>query len=162
MRTTTPYDARKVMNTIGVAVSVRTVQRTLANHKDMEYGNLKKRTHLTPAHVRQRFEWAKKMSSAEPRGWKRTIFSDEKGFCLDGPDGMASYSHGKSLLRDHLSKRQGVGRGIMIWTGISERGKTPLVIEDGNMNAESYAKMLSDVLEPFIEVFLPGMVSSCA
>ena len=150
---------RKGMNTIGVAVSLRTVQRKLANHKDMEYGKLKKRTQLTPAHVRQRFEWAKKMSSTEPREWKLTIFSDEKGFCLDGPDGMALYSHDKSLLRDHLSKRQRGGRGIMIWTGISERGKTPLVIVDGNMNAESYAKMLSDVLEPFVEVFFPKRVT---
>lgn len=38
----------------------------------------------------------------------------------------------------------------MVWGGISWRGKTPLVIVDGVMNAEAYVNMLEDHCMPWM------------
>ncbi len=50
------------------------------------------------------------MSWVDPREWRRTLFMDEKRFCLYGPDGLAHHWHEIRLERSIFSKRQrGVG-----------------------------------------------------
>lgn len=45
---------------------------------------------------------------------QNTVFSDEKRFNLDGPDGMAYYWHDKRLDPRYFSRRQHGGGGFMI------------------------------------------------
>ena len=52
--------ASKVLRQRGVAVSLRTAQRRLAESEFTECGHLKSRPKLTPHHVELRYDWAKK------------------------------------------------------------------------------------------------------
>ena len=143
----------------GVNASLRTVQRAFANHDNMEYGHIQKRPKLEPGHVKLRFEWAKKFSWREPKQWLRSIFADDKRFCLDGPDGLAYYWHDKRLSKKKFSKRANGGGGVMVWAGISWRGKTPLVFFDYKINVVQYVDMLEKNNEPFIEEYYPKGVT---
>ena len=147
--------ARKVKDETGVRASLRTVQRTLSTHEHLAFGHLKPRPALTPIHVSRRFEWAKKMSFVGPSKWRRTIFTDEKRFCLDGPDGTAHNWRDTRLPRTCFSKRQKGGGGIMVWGRIGWRGKTPLVFVTNKVNAVEYVRVLEEVYEPFIESLYP-------
>ena len=89
------------------------------------------------------------MTERSPSAWRRTIFFDEKRFCLDGPDGTAKYWNVKRFPRSMFHKRKNGGGGIMVWGGISHPGKTPLVFIDATMDAVGYVSMLEQNLEPF-------------
>ena len=127
--------AAKVLAKTGVHCSVRTVQRALSNNEHMVYGHVKSRSQLTPRHVALRYKWAKEMTRVGPSKWRRTIFTEEKRFCLDGPDGTAYYWRDSRLPRSSFSRRQRGGGGVMVWAEIGWRDKTPLVFVTNKINA---------------------------
>jgi len=81
--------------------------------------------------------------------WDQVIFSDEKKFNLDEPDGF--HSHWRDLRKDPrvLSKRQSGGGSLMVWGAFSGKGMSELVILTGNQNAEKYVSTLEPYLLPF-------------
>ncbi len=82
--------ARRVHAQTCVRVSLRTVQRALSEHDHLEFGQLKVRPRLTEKQRGDRYKWAKEFAWINPVRWRRTIFSDDKRFCLDGSDGRPS------------------------------------------------------------------------
>ena len=103
--------ARKVKEKCELDVNVRTVQRTL-HRIGLKYAKAKKNITLTKKHKGARLEYAK--------GWltkhvdfKKVIFTDEKRFKFDGPDGWCTWSRrGEPVV---LNKRQmGGGGGVMV------------------------------------------------
>lgn len=91
--------------------------------------------------------------------WRRTLFMDEKWFCLDGIDGTACFWADERLLRATFSNRKRGGRCLIIWSGISWRAKTPLVLFKATMDAVAYTTMLDDTLMPFFEEFYPNAIT---
>ena len=83
------FTAREVLHRSGVNASLRTVQRLLQNHEYMEFGKLAVRPKLTPQHIQARLKWAREYCFVSTRLWRKTVFTDEKRFCLDGTDGQA-------------------------------------------------------------------------
>ena len=80
----------------------------------------------------------------------RSIFSDEKKFNLDGPDGLIYYWHDmRNEPRIRPSRVQG-GGSLMIWGGFMGQTKCELAFVNGRMNALKYQGMLEDYLFPFI------------
>ncbi|RHY24375.1 hypothetical protein DYB36_011321 [Aphanomyces astaci] len=71
---------------------------------------------MTPAHQKARVKWAK-----DAREWGRKfediIWSDEKKWNLDGPDGFSFYWADLTGRREQFSKRQNGGGGVMVWGG---------------------------------------------
>jgi len=57
--------------------------------------------------------------------WQACIFTDEKKFNLDGPDGNQYYWHDKRKPKLRFTKRQQGGGGIMFWGGMGWNGLTP-------------------------------------
>ncbi len=51
--------AQKALTTMGLGVSLRTVQRTLFQNEHMTFGHLKVRPFLNADHIREKFRWAK-------------------------------------------------------------------------------------------------------
>lgn len=75
---------------------------------------MKRKPMLSPSNIegRKKFaldhiHWTKK--------WRKIIFSDEKKFNLDGPDGFAYYWHDLRTEEKIFSKRQSGGGSVMVW-----------------------------------------------
>ena len=83
--------------------------------------------------------------------WPSVISSDEKRFCLDGPDCNAHYWAGPRFERKYFSTRARGGQVLMIWAAISKKGKSDLVFVNRNLYAHAYTAMLIDHLLPFFE-----------
>ena len=71
-------------------------------------------------------------------------FSDEKRWCLDGPDNLAYYWH--DLRKEPVwgMKRQGAGGSLMVWGAICNGRTTSLCFLDGNVDSIKYQHSLQD------------------
>ncbi|KAI8120489.1 Transposable element Tc3 transposase [Lucilia cuprina] len=58
--------------------------------------------------------------------WEKVLFSDEKKFNLDGPDGFQYYWHDLQKDKEVRMSRNFGGGSLMIWGGFSIKGKLPL------------------------------------
>jgi transposase len=81
--------------------------------------------------------------------WDNVIFSDEKKFNLDGPDGMQYYWHDIRKENETCFSRQQGGGSIMVWGAFSAKGTSQLAILDGRQTAEMYVDTLSEYMLPF-------------
>ncbi len=74
------------------------------------------------------------------------MFSDEKKFNLDGPDGFAYYWHDIRKEERYFSKRQQGGGSVMDWAAISYYGLSSMVVLNGTLKSEDYCDVLSGLL----------------
>ena len=87
---------------------------------------LASRPPLKPEHKQARLEWCwEHMSWTEE--WTHIIFSDEKKFNPDGPDGFHLYWHDLRKENKSIFSLQFGGGSVMIWGAFSSSGKTELV-----------------------------------
>ena len=147
--------ARNVLAETKAPVSLRTMQRILQQESHLVFGPLLSRPKLTAVHIRTRLRWARAYHFKTPEFWRKTVWTDEKRFSLDGPDGHACYWADKRLPRGIFATRQKGGGGVMVWAGISWEGKTELVVVNGTLNAEEYVKMLESHFLPFRDEYYP-------
>jgi transposase len=118
--------------------------RTMRNYlrdKGLRFLSLRKAPFLTTAHKEKRLEFARKMAGFG-EGWKKVVFSDEKKFNLDGPDGVFHYWADPKLDRAIFSTRSSRAGGVMVWACISSTGTMMLEPISGNLNSEGYTSML--------------------
>lgn len=87
--------------------------------------------------------------------WKKVIFTDEKKFNLDGPDGFHYYYHDLRKEEVILSRNHSRTGGVMVWGAISYYGVIDLVTTKGIMNAESYKTILENTIPKVSELFGP-------
>ena len=78
--------------------------------------------------------------------WKKVVFTDEKKFNLDGPDGYKYYFHDLRKKARFLSRRQCGGGSIMLWGSISYNGALSLVKISDHQNAIKYVQLLDQEL----------------
>ncbi len=83
--------ARKIVSQTGLRVSARTVQKVLQQYPQMGSQKAKPRYCSAKRGVCLRFEWFDEILTKPARFWRRTLFTHEKRFDLDGTDGMAYY-----------------------------------------------------------------------
>lgn len=75
--------------------------------------------------------------------WRKVIFSDEKKFNLDGPDGLSYYWHDLKHLERIFSTHQSGSGSVMIWGAIGYLKKAFLEFVDTRMNATKYQEMVA-------------------
>jgi len=78
--------------------------------------------------------------------WRHVIFSDEKKFNLDGPDGFQYYWHDLRKEPQYCSKRQAGGGSLMVWGAVGYRGVFELVFIEHTVKAPEYLRMLQQHL----------------
>ena len=90
------------------------------------------------------------------REWEAVLFSDESRFSLDHSDGrIMVYRWVGERYQDACSwQRHAFGGGsVMVWSGISAHGRTPLVNINDYINAHRY---LEEVARPPVVPFVHG------
>lgn len=110
---------------------------------------------LKQHHIEKRLAWAKNHMSWSTE-WSNVVFSDEKKFNLDGPDGFQYYWHDIHKDRQMCTKRNFGGGSLMLWAGFSMHGKTHLAKCSTKMNSSKYLEMLECVLIPFTDDVMDG------
>jgi len=86
--------------------------------------------------------------------WNEVAFSDESRFCVDSRDGRERLWRRTGERYDDCCVRQANrwgGPSVMVWGAISGRYRTPLVVVDGNLNAQRY---VDNILRPHLVPFL--------
>ena len=90
--------------------------------------------------------------------WRKVTFTDDKRWCLHGPDGYNNYWADKRLEREVFSMRVNGGGVMMVWAGAMWRGKTGLAFLSKKIGAVKYCKMLDEFFQPYVEKFYPNGV----
>jgi transposase len=81
------------------------------------------------------------------------IFSDEKKFNLDGPDGFSGYWRDIRKEPRYFSKRNFGGGSVMIWGAFSSCGTLELEFTTHRIDSAEYQRILSKHLLPYLRKF---------
>lgn len=106
--------ARRIGEEAGSSASVWTVRRVLKASSILKRLRLKKKPLLTQRHQEARLQFARYHMNWTTE-WRKVIFSDEKRFNLDGPDGASYYFHDIRKEKKYLSRRHSRSGSIMVW-----------------------------------------------
>lgn len=128
--------------------NVRTVQKYLKN-VGYNYKKAKKQIVLTKKHKEMRTQLITTWFVNEIN-FNKIVFSDEKRFCLDGPDDWRSYAPKScNIIRQ---KRQCGGGGIMLWMMLMPNGLLAYRVIKGKFNSDSYIDLLKTMIIPMIKI----------
>lgn len=136
---------------LNLPVSVRTVQRILAQVDWLVYSKMENTLPLTAANMAARKTWPKDMLLRKDAGsvWESITFSDEKKWNLDGPDEFQHYWRDLRQSVRQTKQRQAGGGSVMLWGAFNTRGKSPLVVLTARQNSHDYVYTVSEYILPF-------------
>ena len=137
--------SKQLQQALELNITPRRVRQILKSAPNLVFQKRKQVPKLTENHKKERVKWARAKVTWSQEQWDRVIFSDEKRFNLDGPDGLGFYWHDLRKEKQLYSKRPFGGGSIMIWASFSSKGKSPLVVLEGKQDAQKYC----DYLLPF-------------
>lgn len=139
--------AATIQTQLQLPVHSSTVRRVLERAPHLRYEREQRQPRLTQAHKNARLLWARShMSWADQ--WRSIIWTDEKKFNLDGPDGFSYYWHDLRKEKRVFSRRNFGGGSVMVWSGFSSQGKLPISFINGRMDAQGYQAQLQEHLLP--------------
>lgn len=142
---------RSLKNLSGLQISKDTIHRRIRDSANISLKKMARKPALTARHKSIRVQWAKKHMAYGDK-WLSVLFSDEKKWNLDGPDGWSYYWHDlRKEPRTFFSRQQG-GKSLMVWGGFGFNGQTSLAFIEGKQNSEKYQDTLEVNLLPFIDV----------
>lgn len=147
--------ARKIKQAVQSTASLRTVQRIIKKCAHLKRRRLQKKPVLTQRHKENRLNFARNHMGWTDQ-WQTVIFTDEKRFCLDGPDGYLYYFHDLRKEEKFVARHHNREAGIMVWGAISSNGVVHLEILNGIQNARKYRDLLLRV-KPIINRTMGGL-----
>jgi transposase len=137
--------AAEIKNKLQLQASRRTISRVLTSSSTVEFVKMKAKPPLTENNKQTRLEWAKQRMSWTDQ-WNKIVFSDEKKWNLDGPDGFRNYWHDIRKEPKYFLKRQSGGGSVMTWGAFSAKDKSDLVFIENTINSKSYVSILQEHL----------------
>jgi len=139
--------SRRIKDSLKLPYHPTTIKRVLEKSPVHKYTKRLGKPTLKPMHKQARIEWAK-LHMEYGQKWRNVIWSDEKKFNLDGPDGMQYYWADLRKEPEIFSKNVHGGGSVMVWAAFSWNGTTDIVFIDGRLNSLGYRKVLEDHLLP--------------
>lgn len=104
---------------------------------------------ITKKHRADRVKFSETMLNKTTGYWRTVIFTDEKKFRFDGPDGNAFYWADSAVDPRYFSRRQSGGGGIMLWGGFSARGTCTLACFEDKEDSAAYCEIIEKSILPF-------------
>jgi transposase len=148
---------REIANYQGAQISVRTVRRRLIRFG--LHGRIARKKPFVSLRNRQRrLQFARAHLHWTRNDWSRVLWSDESKFQRFGSDGRTYVRRrpGEEFDRKCLKPTvKGGGGSVMVWGAFSRNGMGPIHRIDGIMDRFVYRQILTDVLEPYADDFLP-------
>lgn len=125
-----------------------TVWRAARKAQHLMWRKMRTAPIMTKYHKKKRLEWSFDQVMFTPFEWRSVIFSDEKKFNLDGPDGNAYYWHDLRTDERIFSKRKHGGGSVMVWACFSFYGRSPIAFLDGRQDSNCYVSLMEDYMLP--------------
>ncbi|GBN75188.1 Transposable element Tc3 transposase [Araneus ventricosus] len=107
-----------------------TVHRRTIESYYMIHSKMARRLPLSKLHISNRLQWARNHTSYGDK-WMALLFSDERKWNLDGPDGNIKYWHALRKEPRSFFSRQNGGGSVMVWAAFSFNGQVGLAFLDG-------------------------------
>eukprot|EP00644_Phytophthora_capsici_P005619 jgi/Phyca11/38149/gw1.2.122.1 len=134
LATVKKLSSKRISEAIGHVLRPSTVRKLLNSSTIAKWIKRKPSPAIKPNHKVARAAFAAKFLS-KTHIWRRVIFSDEKKFNLDGPDGYQYYWHDVRNDQEIFSKRASGGGSVMVWAGMNYFGKTEIAFLEGRQNS---------------------------
>ncbi|XGW04337.1 hypothetical protein V3C99_015474 [Haemonchus contortus] len=130
-----------------LSASKTTVWRAIKRSGNIVREVMRKAPRLTNSHKIARIGFAQKNTTTD---WKQVIFSDEKKFNLDGPDGARCYWRDLGKDPVQFSRRNFGGGSLMVWGAYCWDSKLELGFVSCRMDSQEYQQVLESKLLPFL------------
>jgi len=128
------YSSNEIKKEMGLKLTKATICKIINNSDHMEYVPRARKPVLKPVHIKQRLEFGKRVMTWSDK-WLEVIFSDEKKFNLDGPDGCRYYWHDLRKEKEIFSKRQMGGYSVMVWAAFGYNSTSDIAFIENRLNA---------------------------
>lgn len=140
---------RQIAAKIPVNVSHVTIQRHLKDNAGCIWSKRKRTPNLNAKKKEVRAQFAIDHARWD-KEWEKVIWSDEKRFKLDGPDGLQYYWHHIDSEPEYFRTRQCGGGGIMVWGAFTASGTLFLEFVKETMDSKAYVKLMEKTIVRFI------------
>ncbi len=100
------HSVREIQRELTTELSSQTVWRVLQDSPFLSWQKKLVQPSLTEQHKAKRLDFAKMHMGWSDKDWEKVIFSDEKKWNLDGPDGNSYYWHDMRKNPEIFSQRQ--------------------------------------------------------
>jgi len=105
---------KKVKAALNLQCSTRTISRVIKKSGLIVYKKKSRKPILSWRQRQSRVDWARAKLRWDAR-WKKIVFSDEKKFNLDDPDGNGYFYRDKRKAEKRYDKHHTGGGGVMVW-----------------------------------------------
>lgn len=139
-------------NELNLPVSRWTINRAFNNDKNIVRSKMMSCPQLEECHKAARLKYARRYMTWNEE-WTKVVFSDEKKFNLEGPDGFTGYWRDLRKEPKYFSKRNFGGGNLMIWGCFSAYGNSSLAFISHRLNSKMYQEVLCNNLVPYMKRF---------
>lgn len=130
-----------VQNSLNLPITSRRVRQIIRESGKLVWIKRRCKPKLTKKHKQNRLDFAQNHMSWTTE-WAHVIFSDEKKFNLDGPDGAQYYWHHLDKDVETCWSRNFGGGSLMTWLGFSAAGKLEINFINCRSNSSDYINLL--------------------
>lgn len=150
LATTNNFSCGQIKAELSLSVTRRRINQILNEDLQITRQQMIPKPKLTSRHKAARLSFAEKYKFWEDE-WQNVLFSDEKKFNLDGPDGFHGYWRAKGQNNQVRVARNFKGGSLMTWLSFGYRARSPICFISHKMNAENYVDLLDNVFIEFAE-----------